>query len=38
MLTTKGQEDLYYLGVRLRQEYAGDGGILSDPPRLSEIE
>ena len=36
MLTSAGQLDLYKLGCRLREDYAG--GILSNPPKLSEIE
>ncbi|VDM31418.1 unnamed protein product, partial [Hydatigera taeniaeformis] len=38
MLTTAGQRDLYNLGGRLRKDYVGAESILSDPPKLSEIE
>ncbi|VDO14815.1 unnamed protein product, partial [Rodentolepis nana] len=38
MLTSIGQKDLFYLGVELRKRYSGEGGILSDPPKLNEIE
>nr|CDS25529.1 lysophosphatidic acid phosphatase type 6 [Hymenolepis microstoma] len=38
VLTTQGQKDLYDLGVQMRKAYAGPGGILSDPPKITEIE
>ncbi|VUZ42392.1 unnamed protein product, partial [Hymenolepis diminuta] len=38
VLTTQGQKDLYDLGVRMRKVYAGPDGILSDPPKITEIE
>uniref|UniRef100_A0A915EYC7 Eukaryotic translation initiation factor 4 gamma 2 n=1 Tax=Echinococcus canadensis TaxID=519352 RepID=A0A915EYC7_9CEST len=38
MLTTAGQKDLYNLGSRLRKDYVGGESILSNPPKLSEIE
>ncbi|VDK87383.1 unnamed protein product [Dibothriocephalus latus] len=38
MLTSIGQENLYDLGVRLRNDYAKSGLLLSDPPKLSEFQ
>lgn len=38
MLTSVGQKDLFSLGVELRKRYSGEGGIVSDPPKLNEIE
>nr|CDS25530.1 lysophosphatidic acid phosphatase type 6 [Hymenolepis microstoma] len=38
MLTSVGQKDLFNLGVELRKRYSGEGGIVSDPPKLNEIE
>ncbi|KAM7539690.1 hypothetical protein Aperf_G00000025614 [Anoplocephala perfoliata] len=33
-----GQRDLYNLGARMRKLYAGEVGLLSNPPKLNEIE
>ncbi|VDN99294.1 unnamed protein product [Rodentolepis nana] len=38
VLTKQGQKDLYDLGVRIRRAYAGPSGILSNPPKITEIE